>query len=107
MPLRCDGVAGKMMRSDSRCWLKLNLVVGPGQHQNSPDGVPIRQAGLLHVGFEIGSLFFQCKRLPQVVHNPAREFGGQSQLKEFPLEERLLVTGVRDLTRLGEEAGLG
>jgi hypothetical protein len=51
--------------------------------------------------------FFQCKRLPKLVHNPACESAGQSQLKEFPLEERLLVTGVRDLTRLGEEAGWG
>src|SRR6266849_2053389 len=87
--------------------LKLDLIIGPGQHQNSPDGVPIRQAGLLHFGFEIGAQFFQCKRLPKLVHNPACESAGQSQLKEFPLEERLLVTGVRDLTRLGEEAGWG
>ena len=87
--------------------LKLNLVVGPGQHQNSPDRVPIRQAGLLHFGFEISAQLFQCKRLPKLVHNPACESAGQSQLKEFPLEERLLVTGVRDLTRLGEEAGWG
>ena len=87
--------------------LKLNLVIGPGQHQNSLNGVLIRQAGLLHFGFEIGAKFFQCKRLPQLAHNPTREFVGQSQLKEFPLEERLLVTGVRDLTRLGEEACWG
>ena len=108
-----DAVALRRRRRENNAFrqlllgLKLNLVVGPGQHQNSPDGVPIRHAGLLHFGFEIGAQFFQCKRLPKLVHNPACESAGQSQLKEFPLEERLLVTGVRDLTRLGEEAGWG
>jgi len=29
------------------------------------------------------------------------------QLKQFPLEQRFLVVGIRDLTRLGEEAGWG
>ena len=87
--------------------LKLNLVIGPGQHQNSLNGVLIRQAGLLHFGFEIDAQFFQFKRLPKLVHNPTCESAGQSQLKKFPLEERLLVAGVRDLTRLGEEAGWG
>src|SRR5260370_41465573 len=85
----------------------MNLVIGPGEHQNSLDGVLIRQAGLLHFGFEIDVHFFQFKRLPKLVHNPTCESAGQSQLKKFPLEERLLVAGVRDLTRLGEEAGWG
>src|SRR6516162_2869290 len=87
--------------------LKLNLVIGPGQDPNSLDGALIRQAGPLPFDFEIGAKFFQCKRLPKLVHNPAREFVGQSQLKEFPLEEHLLVKRVGDLTRLGEEAGRG
>ena len=73
--------------------LELNLVIGPGQHPNSLRIVrlAIRQAELLHFGFETGAKFFQCKRLPELVHDPAREFAGQSQLKEFPLEQRLLV----------------
>jgi hypothetical protein len=55
-------------------------------------------------GFETGAKLFQCERLPESVHDPAREFAGQSQFREFPPEQRLLVQRVWDLARLGEEA---
>jgi hypothetical protein len=65
----------------------------------------IRQAELF--GLETGAKFFQCKRLPKLVHDPAREFAGQSQFGEFPREQRLFVPGIGDLAWLGEEAGCG
>jgi hypothetical protein len=40
----------------------------------------------------------------ELVHDPAREFAGQSHFKEFPPEQRLLIHRVTDLARLGEEA---
>ena len=109
MPLRWEGVAGNRMRSDNCCSrLELDLVVGPGQHPNPLGGVliflrhSIRQAELF--GLESGAKIFQRKRLPEFVHDPAREFAGQSQFREFPPEQRLLIQGVWDLARLGEEA---
>ena len=46
-------------------------------------------------------------RLSKLVHRPACKFVVQSQLKKFSLKERLIVTGVRNLTRLGKEACWG
>ncbi len=65
----------------------------------------IRQAELF--GLETGAKLFQRERLPEFVHDPAREFARQSQFRKFPPEQRLLVHGVWDLARLGEKAGGG
>ena len=65
----------------------------------------IRQAELF--GLETGAKLFQRERLAEFVHDPAREFAGQSQFRKFPPEQRLLVPRVRDLARLGEEASGG
>src|SRR6516164_3777865 len=82
--------------------LELHFVVGASQHPNSLCDVlivvhhSIRQAELLqpklvHFGFQIGAQLFQPKRLPEFVYHPLAEFAGQSQLKEFPRKQRLLV----------------
>ena len=55
------------------------------------------------VGDTIAKIF-QRERVPEFVHDPARKFAGQSKLNEFPREQSLLIKGVWDLTRLGEEA---
>src|SRR6202795_4338375 len=83
--------------------MELNLIVGSGQSQHPSDRVSVRHAGLIHFDFETGAQFFQSKRLSKLVHRPACKFVVQSQLKKFPLKERLIVTGVRNLTRLGKE----
>ena len=90
--------------------LELDLVIGTGQHPNSLCGAlifrrhSVRQAELFRL--QTGAKFFQYKRLSQSVHDPAREFTVQSQFKEFPLEQRLLIP-LRNLPRLGEEIGGG
>jgi hypothetical protein len=84
--------------------LKLDLIVGPGQRQHPSDCVPVRDARLTRFHFETGAQFFQCKRLSKLVHRSPCKFVAQSQLKEFSLKECLVVTGVRNLTRLGKEA---
>ena len=91
--------------------LELNFVVGPGQHPDPLGGVliflrhSIRQPELF--GLDTGAKFFQCERLPESVHDPAREFAGQSEFAEFPPEQRLFVQGIWDLARLGKETGGG
>ena len=56
--------------------LELDLVVGPGEHPNPLRGLliflrhSIWQAELLPL--EPGAKIFQCKRLPEFVHDPAR-----------------------------------
>src|SRR5260370_38465752 len=40
-------------------------------------------------------------------HGPVCEIVGQSQLKKFSLKKRLVITRVRNLTRLGKEACWG
>ena len=75
--------------------LELNLVVGPGQHPDPLCGAliflrhSIRQAELFRL--ETGAKFLQCEQLSESVHHPAREFAGQSQFREFPSEQCLLI----------------
>ena len=77
--------------------LKLNFVIGPGQHPNSLRGVLIllrhsmRQAELF--GLETGAKFIQRERFAEFVHDAAREFAGQSHFRKFPREQALLIEG--------------
>ena len=88
--------------------LELDLVVGPGQHPDPLRGVliflrhSIRHAGTVRPAGR--REVFQRERLAESVHDPAVNSPRQSQFSEFPLEQRLLVEGVRNLARLGEEA---
>src|ERR1035438_5789367 len=89
--------------------LELDLVGGTGQKPNTLrlqlifPRHSIRQAKLF--GLEAAAQVFQRERNPKFVQNPARKFAIQSQLREFSLEQPLLIQQVWNLTRLSQEAG--